>query len=259
MKINLLSAQKVKTLSAKGNQRIIEKYIVDNPTNAWLADFFEDENLFTQSKIELPEINLDMSAEDPVDTDYQNAIKIFEGLNHISESTACDERLWISCSFGQFYEYMRYRFNPQDDRYNLQTRWIMSDEGKKRDLFKHGISSLWWYAYITYDEKRENPYELLDYCFKHRSFLYALYYRAYSSSKTVCHAVIQAMMNYENVGGTVTHTNIHEIMKYVSFLGGAYLIDTFSEQELCDKILLELIRMEEELTAEKLTKFKLNE
>ncbi len=246
MKIKLLSGQKIETLKLRENRKIIEKNIIDNPTNEWLSEFFEDTILFSESNFEIGEIEFDVSSENPSDTDFQNAKKIYEGLKNLPESIACDERFWISLTFGQFYSYMRYRFNPNNDKHNLTRRWFMPEESKKRDLFKQGISSLWWYSYITYDKQRDNPYELTEFCFKHKAFLYELYYRTFSSSKSVCHAVIQAMINYENVGGNVTLANSKEIMKYVSFLGGAYLIDSFTEQELCDKILMELIRIENE-------------
>lgn len=48
------------------------------------------------------------------------------------------------------------------------------------------------------------------------------------------------------------------IVKFVSFLGGAYLIDSFSREEIYEKAYEELIRLEDELNKSKPNRFTLD-
>ena len=48
------------------------------------------------------------------------------------------------------------------------------------------------------------------------------------------------------------------IVKFVSFLGGAYLIDTFSREEIYEKAYEELIRLEDGLNQSKPNRFTLS-
>lgn len=246
MRIKILSEEKIETLATKENLEIIKKYIRENDSNEWLKELFREEEPFTTSKIEIEDFDMDMSATNPEDTDFENAKRLFEALKNLPESAACDMRLWVGLVFGKFYNYMKYRYNPEENRFFLQNRWLMSNGGKKRGLFKNALSSLWWYVYITYDENASDPYELTKFCFGHKVFLYALYYRAFSSSKVVCHGLIRALNDFEKDGGNTSKNITEKIVKYVSFLGGAYLIDTLSEDDIYEKVYDELIRLEEE-------------
>jgi len=257
MKIKILSDEKLETLSTKENLEIVEKYIKDNTTNEWLKDIFKTDEPFTLSKVDMEDFEMDMSAQNPEDTDFENAKRLFESLKNLSESTACDKRLWAGLTFGKFYSYMKYRYNPEVNTNYMRKRWLFPGEGKKRDLFRQGISWMWWYVYLTYDDSLENPYELTEFCFKHRDFLMSLYYRSFSSSKNIRLAVIQALRDFESNGGNIEKKEIYNgVVKFISFLGGAYLIDTFSREEIYEKSYEELVKLEQGLKNEKL-KFSL--
>mgnify|MGYP006989034816 FL=1 len=116
---------------------------------------------------------------------------------------------------------------------------------------------LWWYAYLTYDDSLENPYELTEFCFKHKDFLISVYSRTFSGSKNVRLALIQALRDFERDGGSIEKKEIYNgVVKFISFLGGAYLIDTFSREEIYEKSYEELVKLEQGLKTEKL-KFSL--
>ena len=81
MKIKILSEEKLETLSTKENLDIIEKYIKDNPTNEWLKDVFKVDEPFTLSKVDMEDFEMDMSAERPEDTDFENAKRLYKNLD----------------------------------------------------------------------------------------------------------------------------------------------------------------------------------
>lgn len=259
MKIKILSEEKLETLSTKENLEVIEKYIKDNSTNEWLKDIFKVDEPFTLSKVDMEDFEMDMSAERPEDTDFENAKRLFEALKHLPESTACDTRLWAGLTFGKFYSYMQYRYNLSSNAKYFKNKWLFQGQSRKSDLFRQGISMLWWYAYLTYDDSLENPYELTEFCFNHKDFLISVYSRTFSGSKNVRLALIQALRDFERDGGSIEKKEIYNgIVKYMAFLGGAYLIDTFSREEIYEKIYEELIRLEDGLNQSKPNRFTLS-
>ena len=87
----------------------------------------------------------------------------------------------------------------------------------------------------------------------------SLYYRSFSGSKKIRLAVIQALRDFERDGGSVEKKEIYNgIVKFVSFLGGAYLIDTFSREEIYERLYAELIKLEGNLNKSKHKRFTLN-
>lgn len=258
MKIKILSEEKIETLSTKENFEKLKEYIRNNDTNDWLKDLFREEDPFTISKIEMGNIEMDMSAADPEDTDFENARRLYEALKMIPESTACDIRLWEGLAFGQLYSYMKYRYDVDANANYYAKRWIFPGEGKKRDLFRQGISFMWWYAHLTYDDSLDDPYELTKFCFRHKDFFMSLYYRSFSNAKETRLAVIKALRDFELDGGNVEKKEVYNgVVKFLSFLGGAYLIDTFSREEIYEKAYDELIRLDEEVNNKKRNRFTL--
>ena len=259
MKIKILSEEKLETLSTKENLDVIEKYIKDNPTNEWLKDVFKVDEPFTLSKVEMEDFEMDMSSDRPEETDFENAKRVFEALKHLPESTACDTRLWAGLTFGKFYSYMQYRYSLSNNAKYFKNKWLFQGQSRKSDLFRQGISMLWWYAYLTYDDSLENPYELTEFCFEHKDFLISVYSRTFSGSKNVRLALIQALRDFERDGGSIEKKEVYNgIVKYMAFLGGAYLIDTFSREEIYEKIYEELIRLEDGLNQSKPNRFTLS-
>ena len=205
------------------------------------------------------DFEMDMSADKPEDTDFENAKRLFESLKNLPESMACDTRLWAGLTFGKFYSYMKYRYNIDKNVNYYKNKWMFQGRAKREDLFRQGISMLWWCAYITYDDTKANPYELTEFCFKHRQFLVSVYSRTYSGSQNIRLAVIQALHDFERDGGRIEKEEVYNgMVKFISFLGGAYLIDTFSREEIYEKAYAELIRLDDNLNKTKQNRFTLN-
>ena len=73
-------------------------------------------------------------------------------------------------------------------------------------------------------------------------------FRGYANSKTVRLALLKALKSYVDEGGTYNRKILLNILKYVSFLGGAYILDIFTEEELFIKIKKKLFEYEKEET-----------
>ena len=150
---------------------------------------------------------------------------------------------------------MKYRWNPEK-MINLQTRWFIP-HGQRRGLFFNAIARLFWFAKYTYDERLENPYEITEFCFNNIELLSQIVYRTYSNSKKIRMSFFKAFKQFQEDGGIVSIKMLHSTLKYVSFLGGAYILDAFTEEELQLKIYDKLIQLYTEANPKQKV-FKLN-
>lgn len=246
MKIKILNDSRIAELEE--NKDIILAKMQMNNNNEWLREFFDTENPFIDSKIEIDDFELITSEEHPPATDCFNAIRLYENMKDISESQASDRRLWISLAFGKFYNYMQYRWPVEDKSKamnNIKRRWLFPYTSR-RSLFVNGIARLWWFAHFTIDESMENPYELTEMLFNKFDRIQKIIYRNYSSSKPVRLTAFRALNSYQKEGGIINDRIIDEIYKYISFLGGAYILDAFDEKDLEEKIYKKLFKLYEE-------------
>ncbi|MBQ7351858.1 MAG: hypothetical protein IJW59_03195 [Clostridia bacterium] len=238
--IKILSEDKI--IALKTNLSTIKNVMSECPNNEWLKDFFKEEEPFTSSKYTIKNFELITNKENKQETDCENAKILYENLKHLPDSVLCDERLWVSLGFGKLYDFLMYRWNPCEDKgtTRLEYRWLFKYT-YKRSLFFHGIAKLFWQVKFTYDETLENPYELTDFCFQIPEILEKMIFRNYSNSKTIRLAILRAIKKFVEDGGNYSSKFNYEIMKYISFLGGAYILDAFTQEELAEKVYDKLI------------------
>ena len=134
-----------------------------------------------------------------------------------------------------------------DKKLNLTEHWFCP-HGQKRGLYFNGLARLYWCAKISYDETLDDPYELTRFCFKDINIITQMIFRGYANSKTVRLALLKALKSYVDEGGAYNRKILLNILKYVSFLGGAYILDIFTEEELFIKIKKKLFEYEKEET-----------
>jgi hypothetical protein len=97
--------------------------------------------------------------------DVENSIRIFEAYKNLTPLEASDTRLWTYLAHVDFYPYMITRWPSVKNKTALNSskyildHWFIASTSQS-NLLRHGIASLWWIAYLTYDEAREDYYEL---------------------------------------------------------------------------------------------------
>lgn len=107
-----------------------------------------DKNGVVATKIKVPDTapSLDLAAE----SDYENAIKVYEYLSNLDDSSACDERVWAYLAHVVFREHLigRWPFdidNPEKALVSIKDHWFYGQRG----LVRHGIARLWWGAHMS--------------------------------------------------------------------------------------------------------------
>ena len=109
------------------------------------------------------------SIETRIQHDIENSILLHRAFPDLTRVEAGDPRLWTRLTHVEGRAYMRKRWDvgqPKhaDDpdkalRYALQ-HYFLAGSSPSRALTRNGMSRLWWYAALTHDPARSDPYEL---------------------------------------------------------------------------------------------------
>lgn len=249
MKINFLKQSALDTLKENIDSNI-ELY--KSQDNAWINDFFDNESPFSEFKDEISEFEMDMSEDDPTKTDLNNIKIIYDNLKGLSDSQACDERLWTGLCHDKLWKYMQYRWgkvifgtdNSSDIKKKIERNYFYGKGSKRRALAFNGIAKLWWIGKYTYDDKLENPYEITEYVVNDfaTTTLYLLSSN-FMSNREIRMGMFKAILEFEKMGIKIRRNRLNELIKYLNILGGTYLLDTFNEDEIKEKCLSYLNRM----------------
>lgn len=236
MTLNFLKEISLETLR-KNIEINLKNY--NSPENKWVLVFFENVSPFMEFKKEVPQFKLDMSFEKPEKSDLENIRILYSSLKNLSPVEASSENLWAGMAHGDFWDYIKYRnFSGKRriDEKSVKNAFFFS-HGKRKSLIMHPLARLWWTGHLVYDDKRKDPFELLD-VFKtdFRTKLLYLFSSNFSNSSSVTRAFLSAVHDFEKNGVKIKTKLFNEIIMYLNILGGTYVLDYFEQDELKEKI-----------------------
>ena len=93
----------------KDNLKYVYMNYYTQISNKWLWDVCNGDP-FEDYKV-IPDFNLASLDLPKGEMDFQNVKIVYEHLNFLTESQACDERLWAGLCHDVFYDYLRRRWN----------------------------------------------------------------------------------------------------------------------------------------------------
>ena len=212
-----------------------------NRTNEWIYEFYTDESPFVDSGIVVQDFKLAISADKnkPHTTDVENAKILYSAMVNLTEVQAGDERLWSGLAHGQLWNYMQYRWhsgNKKSTEQNIKSRFFFAQDAR-RSLFVNSLSKLWWICKLVYDEKRQNPFELLSFFERDFTTKVLMFPSSnFSSSHIVTRAMISVFKEYQDEGFEILRPLWEDVLKYINAIGGTYILDYFTEEEISDKV-----------------------
>lgn len=224
-------------LTAKSNYPTIYKEVIKKKSTD-LSALMNDSCIIRDSSIEIEEFSFDMSQDRPTATDVENIRRVYNHMKGLSESQASDERIWVAFTLDQGLDYMRYRWMPENGNDKFDRFFFKSAKHgySKRPLFRNGVARLWWIGYHTYDTKRTNPYELTEFVCRDQDYINNLLDIGFASNATISKAVISALLDAEKSGITINRELVRSVSQYVNLLGGIYILDCLSYDEIYSKI-----------------------
>jgi hypothetical protein len=156
---------------------------------------------------------------------------IFQWLSHLTPVQASDERFWVLLTHRQFARYVHKRWknslegSTQPEK-RVWDRWFFRGEGVAT-FVRNGISRLWWFGYLTYDNRRDNPFELTDVLLSLQDIQVAFLERSLGRCKPLLVAVLETVKKNQDILRQTPRSGdaIQEWAKEIRLYGGSYLLD----------------------------------
>jgi hypothetical protein len=235
MKLLLIEEDSLYGIKSNLSQ-LTSKFIL--PDSSWIDEYF-GRSPFIDSRFVVDEFALDMSQEKPFLTEFENAHRVYNHLNFLSDSQASDERLWAGLCLSHFWKYTQYRWEiiNKCSVENVKQHFFFGF-GARRSLTRNAMARLWWIGRLTHDPKRKDPFELTRFVCENSDYIMHILERNTSNSSKITRTFIAALLDARKEGNAINTDIVGELSKYLNLLGGTYILDCLPEDVIYSKILL---------------------
>lgn len=212
----------------KSNLQVLApKFLEKQP---WIESYFSNKKWYIELPIQY--VPTDLIKEKDVKTDIENSKRIYESLKHIPVHLAANDRFWSYLNLFKYWDYMNIRWEDS----NIKSQQHITTLAPKylTTMYKggpgtNGLARLWWFAHLTYDEKRDNPYELTEFLLSKQDYTYIFLNRTFSRNKKILHPVLSELKSHNpNMNGD----EMREFAKYISLRGSVAILDVLDEPDI---------------------------
>lgn len=217
----------------------IENY--SNESNQWIIDQYESP--FLEYKRKADEFELLVDSKNLGFSDMENVKILHSNFKFLKKSEAADERLWVGLTHSMFWDFMKERWarRPVKDEKQIGNRYFLTGgSSNRRALLMNTISRYWWIGELIYDEdNKEDPYYLIG-AFRGNFTTYAHTFLSsnFTSNSNIVKGVLRPILRYQEENGNLLREEFQAIVRYANLIGGSYLLDYLSIEEIEKKICL---------------------
>lgn len=245
MKLYIMKTKALEVL--KDNLPLIYVKYFTEPTNKWIEELY-GENPFIEFK-DVPEFSLAPLDADLAkgEIDLRNCKILYEKLMFLSESQACDERLWAGLTHSTFYDYMRRRWGygygkkpktAKKEAGEIKTRFFYQGSGRG-GFYRNTLSKCWWVGHNTYDpDNTVNHFEKLDIIGSNdisTKISDIFHNNTFASNPYIFTAIVNALKYFKEENKTLqTQAHIRPALQYLNAVGGSVVIDCLEQDEITD-------------------------
>lgn len=177
--------------------------------------------------------------------DLENAIKLFEYFKDLPLTLASDEKFWSQLTHTSFWDYMCKRWPVQaaenDPIEFVKTRYFFNN--KSKTFYRNGLSRLWWFAYLTYDSNKDDPYRYTRIILESQDLANLIIDSPnISRNKTVLKTFLEINVKVRDLEEKQIIEKLKNkrnflrgLAKYINLVGGVTVWDTLSEDEAYNK------------------------
>jgi len=177
--------------------------------------------------------------------DFENCKSLYENFKNLPLSLASEERFWSYLSHTVFWDYICQRWPIQeaegDETEFIKTRFFFNSKGKT--FYRNGLSRLWWYGYLTYDDTKADPYHYTKMMLTNQEIANLLIETTnLSRNKVALKATLEVITDFLKLEESEAIEKIknkrkfiRKLIKYTNLVGGVTIWDTLSEKEAYDK------------------------
>ena len=206
---------------------------------AWLDEVSEAHSFPTGVELAAPLQLLDPDGDDL--KDVENAKRLHKALPNLSPVQARDPRLWARLAHVEFWSYMRKRWDASKhasktakEATYIRTHYFVA-QSASRALVRHGIARLWWYAKVTHDAERNNPYELTHVLLSMLDITQQILERSYGRAPTVAAGFLDFLLQNKKkllATGNDNRIRIRHLAKHLNLRGGYSILDCLTKQDV---------------------------
>ena len=211
--------------------------------DSWVEDYFEEEKWFGSTSINIRDFEL-MTPDSSNNYDLENTRILYSSMKNLKPSQAVEERIWVYLTHTKFWDYMRKRWPAErylNDKKNFEARmkerYFFSSK-RKRALFRNGISRLWWFGHLTYEEDRANPFRLTEIFLDTQDTAESIIGRNFSNNRKITKSVLRVFEKWiDDKGGMPSRKVVRELCKHINYMGGVSVLDPLEESEIEKRVL----------------------
>lgn len=168
--------------------------------------------------------------------EYENSVSIFNAYKDITREQAADGRFWTYLTHVKFRDYMLHKrlpdfTNDENAKNMILQHWFVYPLSAK-NLLRNDIALLWWGAYITYDQKRDDPFELTKELFSMADYTRTLLPSVLGRNNIFTKALLEYVINNKKLFSKYKEGRIRKLMEKMNFHGGYTILAVLTKEEL---------------------------
>jgi hypothetical protein len=168
--------------------------------------------------------------------DFENSQKLFLAYRDMNPVQATDARIWTYLSHITFWDYMRRRYpveeQPSAERASFILQHWFIESVNVKNLLRHGISLLWWCAYLTYDKTNADPFMLTRELFSDLDYTRSLVPSTQGRNPSFLHAVLEYVAVNPQIFSKYKEDKVRFVMRKLNYMAGYRVLCTLSKTEI---------------------------
>lgn len=226
----------------------ISHYREDEP---WIEGLPSGAKCSLDSHVALADLDLDEPNESDL-KDVENSIKVHQTLKALTPLQARDPRLWTRLTHVECWEYMRKRWDVERYAGNedkvvrfIESRYFIL-QNQSRALVRNGLSRLWWYAHLTHDPERPEPYELTHIVLNSLDITQQVLENNFGRIRPLTTAFLEFLRDHEDEllgSGDAKRQRVRRLAKHINLRGGVCVLDCLPDVEVTSTLESELERI----------------
>jgi len=175
--------------------------------------------------------------------DEKNTILVHSSLKSLTRRQAASVSIWLWFTHFRYWDYMQKRWhgvhnkNGQQLRSYIETRYLLFSNSS-RALFRNGVSRLWWYGEITFDE--QDQYLNASIMLEKLDITQNLVERTIGRIPGATQAIFSLLLKkkkYFSASKNLGRIRIRQLIKRLGWHGTKELLDVKTKQEIEDLLL----------------------
>lgn len=196
---------------------------------------YQEENTLINKRItynELPELTM---PENGKFFEFENAVKLFNCYRSLNRTQATDKRMWTFMAHTQYWQYMLARWPLPESAVkrkvvtHILDHWFL--DGSKA-FSRHGVASLWWGAFITYDEKSKKPFELTEEFFSKQDYKRVILEENICFYKPLVHAILEYIVENKELFEKHWAPKVRFLIRKLNFISGYKILSSLPKQTI---------------------------